>query len=35
MAYENPEIIETDINPLLIYNNGEKAQAVDVKIIVG
>jgi acetate---CoA ligase (ADP-forming) len=32
-SLENPEILEVDINPLLIYNNGEKATAVDIKII--
>jgi acetate---CoA ligase (ADP-forming) len=33
-SFENPEVLEVDINPLLIYNNGEKATAVDIKIII-
>lgn len=33
-ALENKEIKEFDINPLLVYNNGEKAAAVDIKIII-
>ena len=31
---EAPEIKELDINPLLVYNNGKEAVAVDVKIII-
>lgn len=31
---EIPEIAEFDINPLLIYNDGKKAIAVDVKILI-
>lgn len=34
LAQENPEIKEFDINPLLVYNNGKEATAVDVKIII-
>lgn len=34
MSFENNEISELDINPLIIYNNGEKTKAVDVKIII-
>ena len=34
MSLENPEIREFDINPLIVYNNGKEAQAVDVKIVV-
>ncbi len=34
LAVEIEEIKELDINPLLAYNNGDKAMAVDVKIIV-
>lgn len=34
MALEIPEIKEFDINPLVIYNNGEKAIALDIKIII-
>lgn len=33
-ALENEQIKEFDINPLLVYNNGEKAVAVDIKIII-
>lgn len=33
-ALENEEVNEFDINPLLVYNNGEKAVAVDIKIII-
>ncbi len=33
LARENPEVTALDINPLLIYNDGRKASAVDVKII--
>ena len=33
-AVEIPEVGEFDINPLFIYNTGEKAVAVDVKIIL-
>jgi acetate---CoA ligase (ADP-forming) len=32
-AVENPQIMEVDVNPLLIYNDGKEAQAVDIKII--
>jgi acetate---CoA ligase (ADP-forming) len=34
MSLKNSEISEMDINPLIIYNNGQKAQVVDVKIII-
>ncbi|MFA6047824.1 MAG: acetate--CoA ligase family protein [Parcubacteria group bacterium] len=34
LAQEIAEIVEFDINPLLIYNNGKEAVAVDVKIII-
>lgn len=34
IAQELPEIVEFDINPLLVYNNGEEATAVDLKIII-
>lgn len=34
LAQENPEIKEFDINPLLVYNDGREAVAVDVKIII-
>ena len=34
LAGENPEIKELDINPLLVYNDGRRAEAVDVKIII-
>lgn len=34
LATENPQIMEFDINPLLIYNDGKEAVAVDVKIII-
>lgn len=34
MSFENKEISELDINPLIIYNNGEKSKAVDVKVII-
>jgi acetate---CoA ligase (ADP-forming) len=33
-SLENPEVLEVDINPLLIYNDGGKANAVDIKIII-
>jgi acetate---CoA ligase (ADP-forming) len=33
-ALENPEVVGLDINPLLVYNNGNDAVAVDVKILV-
>lgn len=33
-AKENKNVKEFDINPLFIYNNGKKACAVDVKIII-
>jgi hypothetical protein len=33
-AAENPEVKEFDINPLLIYNDGRKAMAVDVKVLI-
>ncbi len=32
-AQENPQVNEFDINPLFIYNNGQDACAVDIKII--
>ncbi len=34
LALECPEIKEFDINPLLVYNDGRKAVAVDIKIII-
>ncbi len=34
LARESEEITELDINPLFIYNDGKKAVAVDVKIII-
>lgn len=34
MARENPDIKELDINPLFIYNNGRRAEACDIKIII-
>lgn len=34
LAQENPKIKEFDINPLLVYNDGREAVAVDVKIII-
>lgn len=32
-SLENEQVREFDINPMLIYNNGRKACAIDVKII--
>ena len=34
MSLEIPEIKEFDINPLIIYNDGKEAVAVDVKVII-
>ena len=34
LALKNPQISEIDINPLLIYNNSQKANAVDMKIVL-
>lgn len=34
MALEIPEIREFDINPLTMYNNGKKALALDVKVMI-
>ena len=34
LAVEIGEIKELDVNPLIAYNNGDKAMAVDVKIII-
>jgi acetyltransferase len=34
MSLEIPEISEFDINPLIVYNNGNEALALDVKIII-
>jgi acetyltransferase len=34
LALEVPEISEFDINPLIIYNNGDNALALDVKIVI-
>ena len=34
LAHEIPEIKEFDINPILIYNDGRGAIAVDVKIVI-
>lgn len=33
LALEIPEISELDVNPLVVYNNGKTALAVDIKII--
>ncbi|HSA08725.1 MAG TPA: acetate--CoA ligase family protein, partial [Candidatus Moranbacteria bacterium] len=33
-ALENSDIDGFDINPLFIYNDGRKASAVDIKIII-
>ncbi|HCO99744.1 MAG TPA: acyl-CoA synthetase [Candidatus Moranbacteria bacterium] len=33
-AIENKDILEFDINPLFIYNDGREALAVDIKIII-
>jgi len=33
LTLEIPEINELDVNPLIIYNNGKSALAVDIKII--
>lgn len=33
-AMENKEVAGLDINPLFIYNDGRKASAVDIKIII-
>jgi len=33
-ALENASIKEFDINPLFLYNNGKRASAVDIKIIL-
>ena len=33
-ALENEEVKEFDVNPMFIYNDGRKATAVDVKIIL-
>lgn len=33
-AVEAQDLKEFDINPLLLYNNGEKAIAIDVKVII-
>lgn len=32
IALDNPEIKEIDINPILIYNNGNKHQVIDAKV---
>lgn len=34
IAIENPEIREFDINPLFVYNDGRKAVAADIKVII-
>lgn len=34
LAHENEAIGELDINPLLVYNDGKEAVAVDVKILI-
>ncbi len=34
IARENPDIKELDINPLFVYNNGRRAEACDIKIII-
>ncbi len=34
LGEENLEIAEIDINPLLVYNDGRKAEAADIKIIL-
>ena len=33
-SIENEQIKEFDINPMLIYNDGRRACAIDVKIII-
>jgi hypothetical protein len=33
MAEENPDITEVDINPLLLYGDGQKATAVDAVVV--
>lgn len=34
LALENEEVLELDINPLLVYNDGKASVAVDVKIVI-
>jgi len=34
LAWENPEVKEFDINPLLVYNDVREAIAVDIKVII-
>ena len=34
LALKNPQISEIDINPLLVYNNSQSANAVDMKIVL-
>jgi acetyltransferase len=34
LSVEIPEILEFDINPLIVYNNGKLGIAVDVKIVI-
>jgi hypothetical protein len=34
LAQDLPEITELDINPLLVYNDGREAVAVDVKVVL-
>jgi len=32
MTFENPQVSEIDINPLMIYNDGSQAQILDAKV---
>jgi len=34
LAVENPDIVEMDINPLFVYNEGKGCMAADVKIML-
>ncbi|MFA5925438.1 MAG: acetate--CoA ligase family protein [Parcubacteria group bacterium] len=34
IASENPNVYEIDINPVMIYNNGQKCQILDAKVYV-
>lgn len=35
LAVDNPEILEMDINPLLVYEEGKGAVCVDIRIALG
>jgi len=35
LALDHPEIQEIDVNPLLVYPNGQGALAVDVRMVLG